>query len=964
MRHRENITYIFRQGVLLLALTLLPLLAAAQAKAPYRLAGGNYTQTFDAISGWTTDFAAGEGANPFQVATPSPTLPSQNKVFVSGSTGGVQMGRDTTPLGPESIVLLATGADGANAAAFDLLLDFTGTEAGTLSLDWAEVNNSSGNRQATFSVQANTGTDGAFEELPGTTVVLTNNEASSGALANIALPAAFSGKTDARLRFYLVTSASEGVSGSRPKINLDNLAITATASEGEPGPGDPGTGGQALVLSTAALPDFGNVEVGSVSAVRSFNVQGEGLSGNVTITPAPGFEIRVGDNPFACCAITLSPVAGSLAATTVEVRFAPSAAEAYVAGIAVSDAGGPAMQVAVSGTGIAPAYPATLASTAVTDVATNSATAGGEISSDGGSDVMARGVVWSTAANPTLADAKTADGTGTGAFTSQLTGLAHSTTYYVRAYATNAVGTTYGQERSFTTVAIALAAEPTIASTIAISEVTGNSMKLTLAGGDGVRHLVLARQGGAVDAVPEDGLRYTADAAFRQGQELGTGNFVVYSGTGNEVTVTGLRGSNTYHFAVFDYNDNDTEFAENYLTETAGRASESTPAAAAFLALEENFDYTAASLLTDNGWAAHSGGTTNAIPVVAEGLAYEGYPSGGIGNSAQLVASGQDVNRGFEPVSAGTAVYTAFLVKVSAASAGGDYFLHLAPASMGTTFRSRVYVRAAGEGKVQFGISGSGSEQVYTTESYDLNTTYLLVTKYTFDETDNTTTLYVNPAAAEPATGAATITEGGDRSPSDIGTIALRQGSSSPALTLDGIRVATSYNLARGAAACTEPAIPAVVTEGMALQVTSPVAGATYQWYLNGTAIEEATAAAYTATAAGSYTVTAKVGECVSEASAAVMFTPTGVRDEQLATGVAVYPVPATDRLRVQAQETGQGTAQVLLLDLAGRQVLSQRLHTAGTLDVTLAVGQLPRGVYVLLVQTPKGFISRRVALH
>ena len=88
----------------------------------------------------------------------------------------------------------------------------------------------------------------------------------------------------------------------------------------------------------------------------------------------------------------------------------------------------------------------------VTDVTGNSALCGGTVT-DGGLEITARGVCWSTSPNPTLNDSHTADGTGTGSFTSSLTGLSASTTYYVRAYATNSYVTIYGGEQSFTTEA-------------------------------------------------------------------------------------------------------------------------------------------------------------------------------------------------------------------------------------------------------------------------------------------------------------------------------------------------------------------------------------------------------------------------------------------------------------------------------------------------------------------------------
>ena len=87
----------------------------------------------------------------------------------------------------------------------------------------------------------------------------------------------------------------------------------------------------------------------------------------------------------------------------------------------------------------------------VSDVTSSSATTNSTVASDGGAAVTARGVCWGTSHNPTLSDNYTSDGTGTGSFNSNLTGLNPNTTYYVRPYATNSEGTTYGPETSFTT---------------------------------------------------------------------------------------------------------------------------------------------------------------------------------------------------------------------------------------------------------------------------------------------------------------------------------------------------------------------------------------------------------------------------------------------------------------------------------------------------------------------------------
>ena len=99
----------------------------------------------------------------------------------------------------------------------------------------------------------------------------------------------------------------------------------------------------------------------------------------------------------------------------------------------------------------------TITTTEASLIAPTAANSGGDISDYGGAPVTARGVCWSTSANPTTALAtKTSDGTGTGVFISNLTGLTANTTYFVRAYATNSAGTGYGNQVSFTTSAVTL----------------------------------------------------------------------------------------------------------------------------------------------------------------------------------------------------------------------------------------------------------------------------------------------------------------------------------------------------------------------------------------------------------------------------------------------------------------------------------------------------------------------------
>ena len=94
----------------------------------------------------------------------------------------------------------------------------------------------------------------------------------------------------------------------------------------------------------------------------------------------------------------------------------------------------------------------TVTTATVSDITQHSVSCGGIVTSDNGNPVTARGVCYSaTSLQPTLNDAHTLDGTGTGSYSSNITDLQSGTTYYIRAYATNALGTGYGEVKTVTT---------------------------------------------------------------------------------------------------------------------------------------------------------------------------------------------------------------------------------------------------------------------------------------------------------------------------------------------------------------------------------------------------------------------------------------------------------------------------------------------------------------------------------
>ena len=119
-----------------------------------------------------------------------------------------------------------------------------------------------------------------------------------------------------------------------------------------------------------------------------------------------------------------------------------------------------------------------LTTTSIGSITSTGASSGGNFTFDDGATITARGVVWSTSSGPTVSlSTKTTDGTGTGTFTSTISGLSASTTYYVRAYATNTAGTAYGNEVTFITTctlntAGAASSTPTLNAYSALTPIT------------------------------------------------------------------------------------------------------------------------------------------------------------------------------------------------------------------------------------------------------------------------------------------------------------------------------------------------------------------------------------------------------------------------------------------------------------------------------------------------------------
>jgi hypothetical protein len=221
------------------------------------------------------------------------------------------------------------------------------------------------------------------------------------------------------------------------------------------------------------------------------------------------------------------------------------------------------------------------------------------------------------------------------------------------------------------------------------------------------------------------------------------------------------------------------------------------------LLLNEDFDYVAGTPLTSNTWLQTGAIVTNPILVSNGGLSYTGYQSSGIGNAATLVTNGQDVNKAFTQQTAGT-VYAGFLVSVNSAQVPGDYFFHLVQAPITSNiFKGRIWVKKdAASNNIAFGISKSSTAAAtiaYTGFTYSLNTTYLIVLKYTFNAgaTNDDVSIFINPVpgAAEPAPTLSYI-DNTQPDATNLGVVALRQGTAAnaPNATVDGIRIGQTWS--------------------------------------------------------------------------------------------------------------------------------------------------------------------------
>jgi uncharacterized protein (TIGR02145 family) len=188
---------------------------------------------------------------------------------------------------------------------------------------------------------------------------------------------------------------------------------------------------------------------------------------------------------------------------------------------------------------------AVVTTTNVTGITQTSATTGGNVTDDGNAEVTARGVCWGTSQNPTTGSGKTSDGTGTGNFTSSITGLTPGIAYYVRAYATNSEGTSYGNEVTFSSNPVLLATLTTTTASSVTQTTAVSGGNITLDGGGAItgRGLCWSTSQNPTTAL----ITKTSDGA-------GTGTF-----TSN---ISGLTANTKYYLRAYAVNSAGTAYGD------------------------------------------------------------------------------------------------------------------------------------------------------------------------------------------------------------------------------------------------------------------------------------------------------------------------------------------------------------------------------------------------------------------
>lgn len=303
-----------------------------------------------------------------------------------------------------------------------------------------------------------------------------------------------------------------------------------------------------------------------------------------------------------------------------------------------------------------------------TNIDATSSTTGGNITSDGGAAITARGVVWGISQNPTIADSKTINGTGIGSFSTSITSLTVNTTYYVRAYATNSIGTAYGNQVSFKTTSSS--SIPTITTT-AISNIKTNSA-------DGAGNI--SSDGGA--SITARGIVWSASqnpttANSKTTNGTGTGNFTSL--------ITSLTENTTYYVRAYATNSNGTYYGNQVSFKTTTSSSSTTPTLTTSIVnnITTNSGASGGNITSDGGTVITARGivwSTSQNPTTANSKTTDGIGIGNFTSSiTQLLANTSYYVRAYATNSSGTYYgnQVVFTTTATTSSSNNSFFAKL-----------------------------------------------------------------------------------------------------------------------------------------------------------------------------------------------------------------------------------------------------------------------------------------------
>ena len=290
-----------------------------------------------------------------------------------------------------------------------------------------------------------------------------------------------------------------------------------------------------------------------------------------------------------------------------------------------------------------PAVLSTVTTTVITNIAQTTVTGGGNVTSDGGATVTARGVCWSTTSNPTIVNSLTNDGNGIGTYVSSLIGLIANTTYHLRAYATNSVGASYGNDILFITLPIPIVV-PTVTTTI----LTAVTQTTAILGGN------VTSDGGATVTARGVCWAITANPT--------TANSLTNDGTGTGIYVSSLTNLNlntTYHVRSYATNSVGTSYGNEVLFTTLNNAALATVTTTPVTNVVKTTTTSGGNVISDGGGNVIQRGVcwaTTANPTIINTRTFDSYGTGlYVSNMTGLTKSTNYYVRAYATNSAGTA---------------------------------------------------------------------------------------------------------------------------------------------------------------------------------------------------------------------------------------------------------------------------------------------------------------------